>query len=188
MKRRGVTLVELMAALSLILLTVSGAVGLTIGGLRSFQRTSSGIDMSESNARALRSVAQNLREAVSVAVSTDGTVIQYQMPQYSQTVDTITGERELLDPLQSDGVQREIRVTGGQLIDGVTGKTLVRDVTLIDPDPTSSQYNQTYKPFQVGAVANTRAVTITIMTRTTLTSGSPLFWRLKTTVLLRNAQ
>lgn len=188
MRRRGFTLVEVMASLSLILLTVSGVVALTIGGLRSFQRTSGGVDMSESNARAMRRVAQNLRQAVSVTVSTDGTLIQFQMPRYSATADTTTGERELLDPLESDGVQREYRVTGGQLIDGLTGKTLVRNVTLVDPDPNSSLANQVYKPFQIGTVANTRAVTMTLMTKTTLSSGSPLYWRLKSTVLLRNAK
>jgi len=188
MKKRGMTLVELMAALSLILLTISGVVALTIGGLRSFQRTSSGIDMSEANARSLRRVAQNLREAVTVTVNTDGTVIQYQMPRYASTIDPITGEREILDPLQADGIVREYRVSGGQLIDGVSGRTLVRNVTLVDPDPSSSQYNQTYRPFHVGTVGSSQAVTVTLMTRTTLVSGTPLFWRLKTTVLLRNAR
>ncbi len=183
---RGVTLIELLAAMSLMLLTLTGTVAMVIGGLRSFQRTSTGVDQSESNAQAMRRITETLRQAVSVAVSQDGKSVQFQLPELSETADPVTGERELLDPIQADGVQRSFLVVGTELIDGYTGRTLVRDVVATDPDPASSSYGQTYSPFELGTVGATRAITVTSMTRKVLSSGASLHWRLKSTVLLRN--
>lgn len=185
--RRGFTLIELLTGLVLMFLTLSGVVSLTIGSLRSFTRTSQGIDLSEGNARAMRRVTETLRQAMTVTVLDNGARIQYQMPLYSATNDPVTGEKELLEPLTWDNVVREFRVTGGSLVDG-SGKKLVRNVVLTDPDPASSGYNLSYAPFALGTVGATRSVTVTLMTRATTVSGTPMFWRLKNSVLLRNAQ
>ena len=185
--RRGMTLIELLAGLSLMLLTLGGVVSLTIGGLKSFSRTNTGIDLSEGNARSMRRVTETLRQAMGVTVLENGARIQYQMPTFSATADPITGEKELLDPLQWDNVTREFRVTGGNLVDG-SGKILVRNVVLTDPDPASTGYNQAYAPFTLATVGATRSLTVTLMTKASTTSGTPQFWRLKNTVLLRNAR
>lgn len=186
LRTRGVTLIELLAAMSMLLLTLSGTVALVIGGLKSFQRTSSDVDQSETNARTMRRVTETLRQAVVVTVSQDGTLVQYQLPVRSQTPDAVTGERELLDPIQADGVQRSFAVVGSELIDGVSGRALIRDIVATDPDPHSSGYGQVYRPFELGTVGSTRAITITTMTRKSLSGGNPIFWRLKNTVMLRN--
>lgn len=185
--RRGMTLMELLAGMSLLILTLGGVVTLTIGALRSFSRTSTGIDLSEGNARSMRRVTETLRQAMLVTVLESGNRIQYRMPTFSATADSVTGEKELLDPLQWDNVVREFRVVNGTLQDSA-GKILVRNVVLTDPDPASSGYNQVVVPFNLGTVGATRSMTVTLMTRATTTSGQPLFWRLKNTVLLRNAR
>ena len=128
--RRGMALIELLAGLSLMLLTLGGVVSLTIGGLKSFSRTNTGIDLSEGNARSMRRVTETLRQAMGVTVLENGARIQYQMPTFSATADPIT------------------RATASA----------------------------------------TRSLTVTLMTKASTTSGTPQFWRLKNTVLLRNAR
>ena len=184
--RRGMTLIELMASLSLMVLLMVGTGAMMVGGLRSFQRTSASIDQSETNARTMRRITETLRQAVGVTVSTDGRSVQFQLPRLTVSADAITGERELLDPIQADGVARSYSVIGTELIDGSTGRVLVKDVILTDPDPASSGYGQSYRPFELGTVGSTKAVTVTTMTRKSITSGTT-FWRLKSTVLLRNS-
>ena len=185
-RQRGFTFLEITTGLSLMVLTMTAVVALLIGGLRSLDRPSTSVELSQSNAQGLRRVSDALREAMSVTISNDGRTVTYVLPKRMASVDAITGEKELIDPMVSDGVSRTFAVTtSGTLTGG--GRTYVRNIALVDPEPTSTQYNQNYQPFQMTTIGATRSLSINLITRSTK-NGRDLYFRMKTTVMLRNAR
>ena len=178
-----------MTGISVMMLVVLGSLSLLVAGIQCFDRTVSRTGLSSTNAQGIRRVSEAIRGAMTVSVSADGTQVTYTMPAISPTVDAITGEKELVDPLTSDGVNRSFRVdfTAGTLIDGTTGRVLVKNITRTDPDSKSSQYNQQYNPFQLTTIGSLRAVSINLITLERTQSGTR-FVRLKNTASVRNAQ
>ena len=124
---------------------------------------------------------------MSVSITNEGKTLTYTLPKMSSAVDAVTGEKEIQIPVVSDGVTRtfNIDVSTGKLKDLVTGKTLVRNIRMTDPDPNSSQYNQTYSPFSVTTVGSQRAVTLNLITAENVL-GNLRYARYKTTVVLHN--
>jgi len=179
-------MLEVVTGMSLLVLTMTAVVALLVSGMRSLDRTATSVDLSQSNAQGLRRVNDTLREAMTVTISTDGRTITYQLPKRMTTNDPITGEKEYVEPLVSDGVNRTFTVTTSGTLVG-DGRTYVRRIALVDPDKDSSQYGQNYAPFAATTIGSTRAITINLITRQQKPSGD-LFFRMKTTTLLRNAK
>ncbi|MBI5707478.1 MAG: hypothetical protein HZC36_10885 [Armatimonadetes bacterium] len=187
MRKRGITLVELLIGTSLLSFVLFGMTTLYISGLRSMTRANEDTVLSQSNAQGIRHVLETIREAVNVSVSEDGSTIVYNLPKRASASDTVTGEREILIPVVSDGVSHEFYVLDGKLYDGDTDRVLVDNLLLEDPDSGSSQYQEYVPPFQLNTIGSGRAVTVNLIT-SELVGGERRSQRMKSTVLLRNAQ
>lgn len=184
--KRGMSLAELSVALGLMALTIFSVSTMFIFGLRAMQKTTSDTHLNQTNAQAMRRLTETLRSAMNTQISNEGRMITYTLPKISPGNDVTTGEPEYLIPLQSDGVTRSFYVTtDGKLIDSTTGRTLMKNIYLKDPDPESSQYNQNYAPFSTVTVGSQRGVTINLITAEDVL-GDLRYARLKTTVVTQN--
>lgn len=184
-KKFGMTLIELLVASATTMMLVLGACTLFFAASKQFYTTEADVDITQSNANGMRYVTQKIRQAMSLTITDSGKSVSYVMPAYSSYVDSTTGEYELVVPLTADGVARSFSVSNGTLYDNKTGKALVKNIVLTDPDPTSSQYNQTYAPFTLTTVGSRRALTINLITQRNV-SSSKRYTRMKTTVIIRN--
>jgi hypothetical protein len=187
MKKKGLTLVELMVMMTLMAMVSLGASALFLSGLRSFDRTTVDIDISQKNAQGIRRVVETVREAVTVSISNNGQTLTYTLPARTAAVDPVTGEREYVDPPVSDGVTRSFVIANGELRSNPGNRLLVRNILTADPEPGSSQFEQPYSPFQLTTIGSRRAITVNIITGTS-GGGTQRYARMKTTVLVRNAQ
>lgn len=183
---RGITLMELTTGLGIMLFTLLATINLLIFGIRSFGKTTTDVTLSEKNAQGMRRVVESIRAAYSITITNEGATLTYSMPKRSTSLDPITGEYEYVVPMQSDGVTRNFRIVSGNLVNEA-GRVLVRNVTSRDPDPTSSQYNQVYAPFQSTTIGSRRAITVNFITKDQV-NGSQRWARMKSTVLIRNSQ
>ena len=188
MRRRGFTLVELLSGISVMALVILGSLTLLVNGLRSFNRTSVDVRLTQQNAQAERRICETIRQATSVTISSSGATLSYTLPAFSGAVDPVTGEKELQQPCVSDGVARSFVVdwAAGTLKDMPSGRILARNITNKDPEVGSSQYHQAYVPFQLTTIGAYRAITINLITRDTV-SSQPRWIRMKTTALVRNS-
>lgn len=189
MRRRrqlGFTLMELMTGMGIMSFTLLVIVNLLIYGLRSFGKTTTDVSISQQNAQGMRRVSEMIRAAQSLSITNEGKKISFTLPKRASTTDPVTGEKEYVVPLVSDGVTRTYTVSGGNLTDQ-TGRILVRKIATTDPDPNSSQYNQAYAPFQLTTIGSRRAVTINFITQDQV-NGAQRWARMKSTVLIRNSQ
>lgn len=187
MRRRGLTLTELVATLGSMVLAVGGTFAVMLGGLRSFQKTDADIAVSQPNAQAMRRVVDTLRFARTVVISNSGKTITYTLPALTANVDPWTGEREIAYPVVSDGVTRSFSVANGKLTSEPGGRILLADVKATDPQQGSSQYSLAYAPFQSTTIGSRRAITVTFITQETV-GGVSRFARMKSTVLIQNAR
>lgn len=186
-KRRGMTLMEMLATLVATAMALGGAFAMMLGGLKSFQRTQAEVSVAQPNAQAMRRVVDTLRSAMSVTTTNSGRTINYILPQRSASVDPVTGEREYVYPMVSDGVARSFTIANGRLTSQPEGRVLLRDVTTIDPMPDSSQYNQAYAPFQSTTIGSRRAITVTLIALQQV-AGESKYARMKSTVLIQNSR
>lgn len=185
-RRSAFTLMELMTGMGIMSFTLLVIVNLLIYGLRSFGKTTTDVSISQQNAQGMRRVTESIRAAQSISITNEGKKVTFTLPKKSTSTDPVTGEYEYIVPMVSDGVTRSFTISGGNLTDQ-TGRILVRKVAAIDPDPTSSQYNQAYAPFQLTTIGSRRAVTINFITQDQV-NGSQRWARMKSTVLIRNSQ
>lgn len=187
MKRKGLSLAELLVALSMMAFTLAAIMSLFIYGLRSMKKTNTDAYLNQNNAQGMRRLGETLRSAMSVSISDSGYTLNYVLPKMSPYPDAITGERELQIPVVSDGVSRSFTVSTStfKLTDNLSGRTLVRNIRLTDPDPGSSQFAKTYAPFSLTTVGSQRAVTLNLITAENVL-GNLRYARYKTTVVLHN--
>ncbi|MBI1756345.1 MAG: type II secretion system protein [Fimbriimonas ginsengisoli] len=191
-RRRGFTLVEIMAGAVLFSLVFLGYGALLISGLKSFTRTANDVTVTNPNAQAMRRVADALRPGVNVTILNSGTKITFNNAALSSIVDPVTGEKEVATPIVSDGVARGYNVdfTAGTLTDLATNRVLVKNIIGTDPLPGSSQYNQAYAPFSFSTVGGYKAVTINLITQVGsggTSKGTVRYQRLKNAVMLRES-
>lgn len=188
MKSRGFTLVELLAGMTVMATVLFGTLSLLVTGMKSFRKTSTDVDITNQNANALRRVSETLRQAMSVTISNSGKTISFVLPRMG-SVDPVTGEKELLEPLTGDGVSRSYVVdfTSRTLKEFPSGRTLVKNISPVDPLPGSTQYKQAYTPFQLTTIGSYRAITINLITNENIISDER-FMRMKTTAVVRNAK
>jgi Tfp pilus assembly protein PilW len=188
MKKRGFTLVELLSAMSTMTVVILGTMTLLVTGLKSFKKTSSDVDITNQNANAMRKISETLRQAINVTISNSGKTISYNLPQMG-SVDPVTGEKELTEPITSDGVNRTFNVdfSTGKLTQNPGNRVLVSNIASTDPQSGSSQYNQAYTPFQLTSIGSYRAITINLITTQTVVDNKR-FMRMKSSTVVRNAR
>ena len=185
-KQKGMTLVELMTSLGLMAFTLGAISSLFVFGLRSFQNTTTDTNINQSNAQGMRRLTESLREAMSVTISADGKTVSYTLPKVAAAADPFTAEKEYIIPLESDNTIRTFTVnSSGNLVHSVGNRTLVKNIQFTDPDPASSQFNQTYLPFSSTTIGSQRAITINLITSESVL-GKLRYARYKTTVVLHN--
>jgi hypothetical protein len=188
MKKRGFTLVELLSGMSTMVVVLLGTLTLLVTGLKSFKKTSSDVDITNQNANSMRKISETLRQAMNVTISNSGKTITFNLPRMG-AVDPVTGEKELLEPLTSDGVSRSFNVdfAAGKLTQNPGGKILISNLAATDPLQGSSQYNQAYTPFQLTTIGSYRAITINLITTQTVVENKR-FMRMKSSTVVRNAR
>lgn len=185
MRRRAFSLTELLVSVALLGLVVGGASALSIAGLRRYANTQADVDATQEATLGAQTVVEAVRQAVSVQIQDGGFRLAYELPALAPSIDPTTGERELAEPLRSDGVARSFHVSGGRLIDGATGRVIAEGLTTVDPDPASTQYGQTVAPFQLTTIGSRRAITVNLIGRVD-TPGGRRYARFKTTFIVRN--
>lgn len=188
MKRRAFTLVEVLTGLSVLSVVMFGTVTLLTSGLKSFKRTMTDVGMTNENSLALRRISETLRQSINVSISGDGKTVSFNLPKVSG-VDAITGEKELADPVVSDGIARSFTIdsTNKVLLEYPSKRVLVRNISATDPQVGSSQYGKSYTPFQLTTFGSYRAVTINLITSQKVVDETR-YMRMKTTAVVRNAK
>jgi hypothetical protein len=184
--KRGASIIEALLGVSILSLTLLSVMTMYVAGAKSFNGNSVKIELSQKNALGLRWVTKSIRQAATLSISTDGKTLTYSLPKKKADADLLTGERELVDPIESDGVTRTFSVVNGALTDGGT-RVFLKNIATVDPDPASSQYNQTYAPFTLTTIGSKRAITINLITARVV-GGKNTYVRTKTSVMLRNAK
>ena len=186
--RRGFTLVELMSGMAVLAIVLLGSINLLGTGLRSFQKTTTDLDITNQNANSMRRISETLRQAMNVTISNSGNTITYELPALGP-YDAVTGERELYEPIKSDGVIRSFVVdpVSKTVKQYPSGRVLIRNLSAVDLDPKSTQYNQAYPAFQLTSIGSYRAITIHLVTRKT-NINDLRYTRMKTTAVVRNAK
>jgi prepilin-type N-terminal cleavage/methylation domain-containing protein len=188
MKNRGFTLVELTTGMGILAAVLMGSATLLMTGMRSFQKTTTDVDMTNQNSNTMRRISDTLRQAMNVSISNSGKTITFNLPKMGN-IDPVTGEKELKEPLQSDGVTRAFVVNfdSGKLTELPSGRVLMNTISPTDPQVGSSQYNQAYTPFQLTSIGSYRAVTINLITKKNVITDQR-YMRMKTTAVVRNSQ
>ncbi len=186
--RRGMTLIELLTGMGLVMLLIVGSMNLFAGSLRSLQRTTNDVTMEDQNARALRKMTETMRSAMSVTISNNGNTVTFNLPKLSSTSDPVTGEKEYIVPPVSDGVNRSYTVhfDTGTVTDNQATRVMIQNVASTDPDPNSTNYHQAYVPFQITSIGVYKGITINLITLDK-TSGQSRVVRMKTTMILKNS-
>jgi len=187
--KKGFTILELMTATVIMGFVIIGSLGLLTTGLKSFRRTSTDANLTSTNAQAVRKICENLKSAISISVSSNGSRIDYVLPKLSTIKDTTTGEYELMVPTQSDGIARAyvVNSTNGTVTDTVTNRVILKNLTKTDPDKDSTQYGQVYAPFMASVVGSVHAVTVNFVALDHLVNETR-YTRYKTTVIVHNVK
>jgi len=185
MRKSGFTLLELMVAMTILGFLIVGTMSVFSETMKGFYRSKTDITITADNALGMDRVAGTLRGACSMSISPDGTVLTYFLPKKSALKDATTGEIEYVEPMVPEVLARTFTISKGVLKDDNSGRVLAKSIVLVDPDPKSTQYQQTYSPFQLTTIGSRRALTINLITQESVL-GNPRYTRMKTTVVLRN--
>lgn len=186
MRTRAFTMVELLVGMTILGALIIGTMTVFSESMRGFYNTKTDIDLASQNTLGMQRVAETLRGAYSMEIQDSGKKVVYYLPLKNVAVDPTTGEKEYAEPIQSDGVARSFTVANGQLKDDTSGRILAKKVVLSDPDPSSSQYNQNYAPFQLTTIGSRKALSINFITQDQVL-GNKRYSRMKTTVIIRNS-
>ncbi len=129
---------------------------------------------------AVRTICEQLRNAMWVSVSTDGNSISYHLP-------TKDSNGNFVSPVVWDGVFRKVIVSGSTLYIKESSVTTVLCKDVIATDPLANP-PAPYVPFTAGYGAVTPCVTVEVATQQSGPSGKTLYGRNRETIYLRNLQ
>lgn len=177
-RRRGATLLEVLTATGLSSMLLFGALSVFLHGSASWLRGTARITVNEDAQGAIRTMSQELREAMSVIVDADGNGLSYRLPE-------VDGDGAYVVPAEWDGVERRIDLEDGHLVisDPSGDRIVCRNVQLVDP---LSEAGSSYKIFSAGAGAITRQLTIMVVTKANEYRKEDSRSRARETVFLRN--
>ncbi len=146
----------------LLLLTLS----IFTSGLSHFQKTDTRLALSQTGALAMRRITEDLRSAISVSVAPDGRSMTYELPLLSGAVDPVTGEREYVVPIQSDGIVRSFYEESDVLYYQVAADDpfiLAEGVSATDPDEGSIYFGLSYPIFEFETVGTSSGIRVTLI-------------------------
>ena len=176
-KNLGLTTVELMMASTISVGVLFTAVMLFLFGMAQWSRGEAHITANNGSQVAVRLIASELREAMSVTVDSDGLGLSYRLPKKNESGDWIT-------PVEWDGVERRIDYGDGDIwITGGGERVVCQHVVLNDPQWDG---NHAYKVFSAGSGSITRQLTIMVVTRTNEYKNEWSTSRSRETIYLRN--
>lgn len=178
-KRRGATLVEVVTASTISVLVLTGAYAALLSGSNTWIKGSGTMDAEATAQRAVRRIANELRQAMSVTVDPDGNGLSYRMP-------VIDGNGNYTVPPVWDNVTRRIELSGSN-INMVTNGVADRIASgVILTDPLSSGGTGTYRLFTAGAGTITRQVTVQVVVQKNTVRTYTKKSRNRETIFLRN--
>jgi len=172
----GSTLAEVIIAAGVNVMALAGVVLIIVAGMSSWMRGESRIEAESGAQDAMRTISQELKEAMSITVDANGQGLSYQLPSKDSGGNYVA-------PVTSDGVARRLQLTGTSIVkvSGTQQRTLATGVATIDP-----LTNQAYQIFTPGAGSLTRQVTVQIvLSRNTVHSKTSIS-RNRETIFLRN--
>lgn len=175
-KQRGATLVEVMVGASISVLTLVAGVACFMAGMQSWLRGEGAISADRSVNETARTVSSELREAVTLTVSADGTTVTYQKP-------TLDANGRYVMPLAADGVTRRFQFTSGELRQTVASTTwvLAKGIQTIDPNTGSA-----YRVFSAANTAIIRQVTFMLVTNHSGFQNAQMSGRIRENIFIRN--
>jgi hypothetical protein len=178
--RRGFTQLETITSVGLSVLVLTGATALYFAGMFGWARGQGKIDAETGAQSAVRIVAKELREAMSVTVDVNGQGLTYVKP-------ALDNNGNFVIPPTADGVTRRIEFQNSPprlvMLTNGTPRVLCRGVQLTDP---SAAGNPAYTIFAPGAGAVTRSITIMLVSRRETRPGQSTWSRSRESVFLRN--
>jgi type II secretory pathway pseudopilin PulG len=176
---RGMTMTEALFGTVILALVLFGGFLALLSTLAAWTRGQATINAEVQATNALRTTADQLREAIEVFVDQNGMGITYRLPAKST-------DGSYLVPLEWDGIDRRIFVNGNnQLVldDGQSTRVILSEMVLTDP----RRGNDAYPVFSAAPGFVTREVTIQLVTRRLLNRfGEDAWGRVRQTVGLRN--
>lgn len=181
--RRGATLIEVMTASSMTVVIIGAAVAMMLSGSRSWAQGESYIAAELNGQQAMKRIAQDLREAMSVTVSTDGRSVTYRLPRRDGNGSFITPA--VLDPtIYNCYVVANERGRYDLFIGPVGGaRRISSNVVLTDPEGIN---NPVYRPFTPGLGTVTRQITLMVVTQTASLGERGITHRVRERIVLRN--
>lgn len=175
-RQRGATLTEVALAAGISTTVLIAGVSVFLVGMRSWIKGEANMDVSSNSQKALRAVSNELREAMSVTVNTDGLGVTYVRPKRES-------DGSFTNPMVSDGVNRAIELSGTDLLIKGSGspRKIARNVLKREPGQSSD-----YRIFTAPVGAVSRSLTIKLVAGKTGVSGDSIVERSRETVFLRN--
>ena len=177
-RRKGFTLVEVLVAAGISTLALFSATAVFITGMSSWAKGQGQIDAETNSQRAVRTIANELRQAMSVFPANDGMSLDYRLPQ-------LDGNGDYVIPIVWDGIDRSIYYQNGEIKieeDGVA-RVICRNVETLDY---GAENEPPYQIFTPAPGAITRQMTIQIVTRTNGAKDEMVVGRKRETIYLRN--
>jgi len=153
-QQRGFSLIEALVASSISMGAIGVATWIYFSGMGSWAKGRGDIDSMATSQVAVKKVANELQEAISVTVGNDGLSVSYELPKKD-------GGGNYISPAESDKVARSFVISSGTLTHfvGGTSRIIAKNVLLKDP-----LTNQTFLPFQGDGNVISRRVDITLAT------------------------
>ena len=178
-KRLGATLVELLTGAAITILVLVGSMSILVAGSASWAQGLGKIGAETDAQMSVRLISQDLAEAMSVTVDSNGEGLTYRLP-------STDGSGNYLLPVTWDGITRRIQVQGNSLVltAGSATRFLAKD--LIFTDPLSANGTGSYQVFTPGPGTVTREVTIEIVTSRSGYRNKTVHSRSRETIFLRN--
>ena len=178
-RRLGTTLIEALMAAVLTAIVLAGALGLTVTGNLAWYRGEGNIQAESTSQDSIRVMAQDLRQAMYVAVDPNGLGLTYYLPAKDDTGTNIV-------PEVSDGVTYRVELDGSTLnmiAGGVTSK-VCDNVILTDPNSPGGA--SPYVIFTPGQGTTTRSLTVMVVTQRQGYGAEQVTARCRETIYLRN--
>jgi hypothetical protein len=174
-----VTLAEALFASFFTAMVLTSTLGIYVVGMMAWTRGEGKILSETGSHMGIRVIANELRQAMSVAVDANGLGLTYALPKQANGTDVI--------PIQSDGVARRIELDGTNLdilANGAVVRTICTGVIL--KDPLSPGGTQSYVIFTPNAGTTTRSVTVEVANQASSYEGTTQAARNRETIFLRN--
>ena len=175
-RRRGATIAEVTIGAGISSVVLFAGLSTFLLGMRSWVKGEANIEASSSSQKAVRTISNELREAMEITVNASGTRVDFVYPQ-RESNGTFTS------PMVEDGVTRYIERSGTSIIlrEGNVQRTIAKDVLARKPGGASD-----YPLFSTPAGSVNRSLTIEIYASKPSFKGEKIVERSRETLYLRN--